>query len=135
MKFQGESFGKVFYTVIIREAISKKQPLGKKLPKSDATVIIKDENAELRADVKFLMQQNSDIVERMERMPINGNNEQPTQTSLSTTNSQRILTPEISSLITSVNELALKNFETGLKLGRDPENDNGMDKSLDFGQY
>ena len=31
----GDSF---FCTVIIREAISEKRPLGKKLPKSDATV-------------------------------------------------------------------------------------------------
>ena len=80
------------------------------------------------------MQQNSDLVEKMERMPINERNEQPTQTNLSTTTGQRILTPEISSLITSVNEQALKNFETGLKLGREPANDNGMDKSLGFGQ-
>ena len=95
---------------------------------------IQDENAELRADVKFLMQQNSDIVEKMERMPKNGTSEQPTQTSLSTTKGQRILTPEISSLITSVNELAFKNFETALKLGRDSANDKGIDKSLDFGE-
>ena len=80
------------------------------------------------------MQQNSDIVEKMERMPINGNKEQPTETSLSTTNGQRILTPEISSLITSVNELAFKNFETALKLGKDSANDKGIDKSLDFGE-
>ena len=30
--------GIVFYTVIIPEAISENRPLGKKLPKSDATV-------------------------------------------------------------------------------------------------
>ena len=69
----------------------------------------------------------------MTRKPVDGNNEQPAETSPSISNGQRILTPEISSLITSVNELALKNFEIGLKLGRDQENDNGMDKSLGFG--
>ena len=73
------------------------------------------------------------MVENMARKPTNGNNEQSAETSPSITNGQRILTPEISSLITSVNELALKNFEIGLKLGRDQENDNGMDKSLGFG--
>ena len=69
----------------------------------------------------------------MTRKSVDGNNEQPAETSPSISNGQRILTPEISSLITSVNQLALKNFEIGLKLGRDQENDNGMDKSLEFG--
>ena len=69
----------------------------------------------------------------MGRKPVDGNNEQPAANSLSTTTGQRIFTPEISNLITSVSELAIKNFETGLKLGREPENDNGTDKSLGFG--
>ena len=71
------------------------------------------------------MEQNSVMVENMERKSTDGINEQPTETSLSTTNSQRILTPEMSSLITSVNELAMK-------LGRESGNNNGMDESLEF---
>ena len=74
------------------------------------------------------MEQNSVMVENMERKPTDGNHEQPTDTSLSTTNSQRILTPEMSSLITSVNELAMK-------LGRESGNNIGMDKSLEFENF
>ena len=76
------------------------------------------------------MEQNSVMVENMERKPTDGNNEQPAETSLSTTNGQRILTPEFSSLIASFNEIATKNFETWLKLGKEPGNDFGMDKSI-----
>ena len=66
------------------------------------------------------------MVENMEGKSTNGNNEQSAETSLSTTNGQRTLTPEMSSLITSVNQLAMK-------LGREPGNDFGKDKSLEFG--
>ena len=68
------------------------------------------------------------MVENMERKPSDKINEQPEETSLSTTNSHRILTPEMSSLITSVNELAMK-------LGRESGNNIGMDKSLEFGNF
>ena len=72
----------------------------------------------------------------MTRKPVDGNNEQPAETSPSIINGQRILTPEISNLITSVSELAIKNFETGLNLGRETENDIGTDKSLElFGNF
>ena len=101
-------------------------------PGQDWNKRFKDENAELRADLKFLMEQNSIMLENMERKPADGNGEKLAETSLSATNGQRIFTPEISNLITSVSELAIKNFETGLKLGREPENDMGMDKLLEF---
>ena len=86
--------------------------------------LFQDENAELRADVKYLMEQNSLMVENMEGKSTDRNNEQPAQTSVSTINGQRILTPEMSSLITIANQLAMK-------LGREPGNDFGMDKSLE----
>ena len=78
------------------------------------------------------MEQNSVMVENMEGKSTGGINEQPAKTSLSTTNGQRILTPEFSSLIASFNEIATKNFETWLKLGREPVNEIGMDQSLKF---
>ena len=68
------------------------------------------------------------MTENMDRKPTDGNNGQPAETSLSTANSQRILTPEMSSLITSVNKLAMK-------LGRESGNKIGMDKSLEFGNF
>ena len=68
------------------------------------------------------------MVENMERKPTDGIHEQPAETSLSTTNSQRILTPEMSSLITSVNELVMK-------LGRESRNDIVMDKSCELGNF
>ena len=95
----------------------------------ETTIIlkIKDENAELRADVKYLMEQNSVMVENMERKSTDGNNGQSAETSLATT-TQRILTPEMSSLITSVNKLAMK-------LERESGNNIGMDKSLEFRNF
>ena len=74
------------------------------------------------------MEQNSVMVENMERKPTDGINEQPAETSLSTTNGQRMLTPEMSSLITSVSKLAMK-------LERESGNNIGMDKSLEFGNF
>ena len=68
------------------------------------------------------------MVENMEGKQADGINEQQTETSLSKTNGQRILTPEMSSLITSVNELAIK-------LRRESGNNIGMDKSLEFGNF
>ena len=76
------------------------------------------------------MEQNSVMVENMGGKSTYGNNEQPAKTSLSTINGQRILTPEFSSLIASFNEIATKNFETGIKLGRETGNDFGMDNSI-----
>ena len=54
----------VFYTVIIREAISEKQPLGKKLPKSDATVneILEPEESTMLFDNQLTCSY-SDLVE------------------------------------------------------------------------
>ena len=47
------------------------------------------------------------------------------------TNGQCILTPEFSSLLSSINELAVKNLDM-LKLGKDSENELGMDQ---FGNF
>ena len=68
------------------------------------------------------------MVENMKRKPTDGNNGQSAETSLLTTTGLRILTPEMSNLITSVNELAMK-------LGRESGNNIGMDKSLEFGNF
>ena len=76
------------------------------------------------------MEQNSFIVENMERKSTDVNYEQPIESNVSLTNGHRILTPEISNLITSLTELA---FENGLKLGKEPGNDIGMDKSRKSG--
>ena len=78
------------------------------------------------------MEQNSVMVENMGGQSTDGINQQPTEISVSTTNDQRVLIPEISNLLTSFNELAVKNFETGLKLGRESGNEIGMDKSLEL---
>ena len=67
------------------------------------------------------MEQNSVMVENMGRQSTDGINQKPIDTSVSTTNVQRILIPGMSSLITSVNELAMK-------LGRESGNNIGMDK-------
>ena len=83
-----------------------------------------NENAELRADVKFLMDQNSILTENVPIKSTNGNHEQ--QAELSTNINQRgILTPKVSNLITSVNELAIKNFEM-LKMSRISGNNLGL---------
>ena len=74
------------------------------------------------------MQQNSDIIERMEEKSTDGIYKQPAETSLSTINGQRNLTPEMTSLITSVNELPCKIFEM-LKIGKETGSEIGMDKS------
>ena len=74
------------------------------------------------------------MVENMERKPTDGNNGQSAETSLLTTTGLRILTPEMSNLITSVNELAIKNFEM-LKMGKEAVNDIGMDQSPEFASW
>ena len=57
---------------------------------------------------------------------MNENREPPEET-----NGQCILTPEFSSLLSSINELAVKNLDM-LKLGKDSENELGMDQ---FGNF
>ena len=74
------------------------------------------------------MEQNSVMVENMGGQSTDGINQKPIDTSVSTTNGQRILIPGMSSLITSVNELAIK-------LGRESGNNIGIDKSLEFENY
>ena len=74
------------------------------------------------------MDQNSVLTENVAIKPTNGNHEQPVE--LSTKNDERgILTPEVSNLITSVNELAMnmaiKNFEM-LKMARVSGDDLGL---------
>ena len=69
------------------------------------------------------MEQNSVMVENMEGKPSDGHNKQQAETNFSTTNVQRFLT--------SVNELAIKNFEM-LQMGTETRNDNVMDQSLEY---
>ena len=77
------------------------------------------------------MDQRSVLVENMERKATEGNFEQPKETGLSTTHGQRILIPEVSNLITSVNQLTSQNFEL-LKMARLPEKDFGMGPGSDI---
>ena len=72
---------------------------------------IQDENAELRADVKFLMDQNTLMVDYMAKNPAVGKFQHPVVISLATTQGHRILIPEVSDLITSLNQLTSHNFE------------------------
>ena len=73
------------------------------------------------------MNQNSVLVESVASKPTNGNHEQPVE--LSTKNDELGLTPEVSNLITSVNELAMnmaiKNLEM-LKMARISNGDLGL---------
>ena len=77
------------------------------------------------------MDQRSVWVESMERKPTAGNFEQPKESGLSATHGQRILIPEVSNLITSVNQLTSQNFEL-LKMARLPEKDFGMGLRMDL---
>ena len=72
---------------------------------------LQDENAELRADVKFLMDQHTLMVDYMTRNSAEGNFQQPLDNSLVTSHGHRSLIPEVSNLITSVNQLTSHNFE------------------------
>ena len=82
--------------------------------------------------MKFLMDQNSVLIENMASKPISGDKEF-TERNLTSTHGQRgILTPEVSHLITNVNELAntvnelaLKNVDL-VKMSRVPENNLGL---------
>ena len=78
----------------------------------------------MRADVKFLMDQNTELKEIMDRKPTNDNYEQAADTSVSTTNGQRILLPEFSDLAKSFSQITSQNFEL-LKMARLPGNDIG----------
>ena len=71
------------------------------------------------------MDQNAVLIENMERKPTNGNFEQPAETSVANANGQRSLLPEVSNLITSVNQLTSHNFEL-LKMTREPGYNIGM---------
>ena len=86
--------------------------------------LFQNENAELRADVKFLMDQNSVLAENVANKPILGNL-QSVENGISTTNSQRVLIPEVTNLITSVNQLTSQNFEL-LKMAKEPGYDKGL---------
>ena len=92
--------------------------------------LFQNENAELRADVKFLMDQNTVLAENVANKPILGNL-QSVENGISTTNSQRVLIPEVTNLITSVNQLTSQNFEL-LKMARLPEKDFGMGPGSDI---
>ena len=56
---------------------------------------------------------------------ISSNYQQLVDSSLSTNNGQRVLIPEVSNLITSVNQLTSQNFEL-LKMARVPGNKIGL---------
>lgn len=71
------------------------------------------------------MDQNIVLVENMASKPISDNFQQPIENGISTINGQRVLIPEVSNLITSVNQLTSQNFEL-LKIARIPGNDIGM---------
>ena len=71
------------------------------------------------------MDQNSERVENVRRYPMNGNDEKPAKNSLIESHGQLIFMPEVSNLITSVNQLMSHNFEL-LKMARVPGNDIGM---------
>ena len=90
-------------------------------------ILIQGENEELRADVKFLMNQNSDLIDKMGRQSTNNNFERPAETSVTTTNG---FIQEVSYLIESVNQLTSHNFELLkgelLKIARVSGNDIGM---------
>ena len=75
--------------------------------------------------MKFLMDQNSVLVENMGRKPTASNLEQPSETSHSISNGQRIFLPEFSSLMTSVSQITSQNYEL-LKMARLPGNEIGM---------
>ena len=75
--------------------------------------------------MKFLMNQNSERVENVGRYPTNGNDKYSAKNSLSESHGQLIFIPEVSNLITSVNQLTSHNFEL-LKMAKVPGNDIGM---------
>ena len=71
------------------------------------------------------MNQNTVLIDKMERVPKNQNDEQAGEISLSTINGQRSLLPEVSHLITSVDRLTSQNFAL-LKMASVSGNDIGM---------
>ena len=76
------------------------------------------------------MEQNTVLTEKMERKPTVGNFEERVETSLSRTDGQRILIPEVSHLITSVDRLTSHNFEL-LKMAKVPGNHIGAGHKID----
>ena len=70
------------------------------------------------------MDQNNVLTDKMERKPAVAKFEQQAEISLSRTDGQRSLLPEVSNLITSVNQLTSHNFEL-LKMAKVPGNDIG----------
>ena len=82
--------------------------------------------------MKFLMDQNSVLIENMASKSISGYKEFTGRNFTSTHGQRGILTPEVSHLIinvnelaNTVNELALKNVDL-LKMARVPENNLGL---------
>ena len=70
------------------------------------------------------MDRNTELVENMANYPMSGNFQQPVE-SLTTTHGQRVYTPEVSNLISSVDRLTSHNFEL-LKMAREPGNNIGL---------
>ena len=72
--------------------------------------IIKEDNAELRADVKFLMDQNVLLIEHMTKNSVNSQANSREVTFQAEKNDQSLI-PEVSDLITSVSQMAFQNSE------------------------
>ena len=77
------------------------------------------------------MEQNTVLTDNMERKLTVGKFEQPAEISLFRTDGQRSLLPEVSNLITSVNQLTSHNFEL-LKMAKVPGNDIGTGHEIDL---
>ena len=66
---------------------------------------LKVENSELRADVKFLMDQNSVLKENLASKSTEASDEETRDVSLAGIQSQQNIIPEVSTLISIINEL------------------------------
>ena len=77
------------------------------------------------------MNQNSVLVENITSQSTHSNYKQSAKDRLSASHGQRILIPEVSNLITSVDRLTSQNFEL-LKMARIPENDFGIGLEVYF---
>ena len=71
------------------------------------------------------MDQNTVLVENMANKPISGNFQHSMENGIPTVNGQQSWKPEVSNLITSVNQLTSQNFEL-LKMAREPVYDIGL---------
>ena len=81
---------------------------------------LKIENAELRADVKFLMDQNSVLVENLASKPIEPSSTETHHLKLAVIDSQQSIIPAVSTLMTNFNELfKMTRNKIGNEMGKD----------------